>query len=50
MYREALDTCPRAAGASDRLMSLPLHLRLSRADVERVASALLEAVGTARIG
>lgn len=49
MYRAASGACPRAARASDRLMSLPLHLRLSRADVERVASALIEAVRAAPI-
>jgi dTDP-4-amino-4,6-dideoxygalactose transaminase len=44
MYEYAKDTCPRAFAASERLISLPLHLRLSHADVERVSQALLQAV------
>ncbi|MCC7450158.1 MAG: DegT/DnrJ/EryC1/StrS family aminotransferase [Anaerolineae bacterium] len=44
MYRTAHGTCPKAAHASDRLLSLPLHLRLTRADVERVAHELKTAV------
>ncbi len=34
--------CPAARRASERLISLPLHLRLSRADVARVGAALRE--------
>lgn len=45
MYASANGTCPRAFEASQRLMSLPLHLRLSYADVERVSQALRQAVG-----
>jgi dTDP-4-amino-4,6-dideoxygalactose transaminase len=44
MYHDAHGTCPNAARASDRLISLPLHLRLTREDVERVAHALKQAV------
>jgi dTDP-4-amino-4,6-dideoxygalactose transaminase len=44
MYRSAHGTCPNAALASDRLISLPLHLRLTRADVERVSHELKAAV------
>jgi dTDP-4-amino-4,6-dideoxygalactose transaminase len=44
MYRYAHGTCPNAARASDRLISLPLHLRLTRDDVERVAHELKAAV------
>ncbi len=43
MYAAAAGTCPRAARASDRLISLPMHLRLGRAEVARVSSALREA-------
>ena len=32
--------CPRARRASERLISLPLHVRLDRADVMRVAETL----------
>jgi dTDP-4-amino-4,6-dideoxygalactose transaminase len=45
MYAAGAGTCPRAARASARLISLPMHLRLSRADVARVAAALAAAVG-----
>ncbi|HLY29182.1 MAG TPA: DegT/DnrJ/EryC1/StrS family aminotransferase [Aggregatilineales bacterium] len=44
MYRSAQGTCPNAAKASDRLISLPMHLRLTRSDVERVAAELKLAV------
>jgi dTDP-4-amino-4,6-dideoxygalactose transaminase len=44
MYREAAGTCPRAARASDTLISLPLHLRMGPGDVQRVASAIREFV------
>jgi dTDP-4-amino-4,6-dideoxygalactose transaminase len=40
MYQYAKGSCPRAEQAAARLISLPLHLRLSEADVERVAAAL----------
>jgi dTDP-4-amino-4,6-dideoxygalactose transaminase len=43
MYAFAAGTCPRAGRASDRLISLPMHLRLERPDVARVAAALREA-------
>jgi len=44
MYEYAKGTCPRAFEASQRLISLPLHLRLSYTDVERVSHALIRAV------
>lgn len=44
MYAEQAGRCPAARRASEELVSLPLHLRLSDADVERVAVALREAV------
>jgi dTDP-4-amino-4,6-dideoxygalactose transaminase len=44
MYAEASGTCPRARRASERLVSLPLHLRLSEADVARVGEALVASV------
>jgi dTDP-4-amino-4,6-dideoxygalactose transaminase len=40
MYRYAADTCPRAAAASARVISLPMHLGLSEDDVRRVAGEL----------
>lgn len=44
MYAEAAGPCPQARQASEELLSLPLHLRLEDGDVERVATALREAV------
>lgn len=40
MYAYGQSTCPRAARASETLISLPMHLRLSYADVVRVANAV----------
>ncbi|MGA2110680.1 MAG: DegT/DnrJ/EryC1/StrS family aminotransferase [Anaerolineales bacterium] len=45
MYAYGAGTCPRARRASDRLISLPLHMRLGYHDVQRVASGLREIVG-----
>jgi dTDP-4-amino-4,6-dideoxygalactose transaminase len=42
MYAGGEGTCPRAHVASERLISLPLHLRMSEKDVRRVASRLRE--------
>ncbi len=47
MYAESAASCPRARRASERLISLPLHLRLGREDVRRVAVALRRAMATA---
>lgn len=44
MYAYGDGTCPRARRASDRLISLPLHLRMSEGDTARVAGALSRAV------
>jgi len=44
MYGYARGTCPIAHAASERVISLPLHLRLTGADAERVAQALLALV------
>jgi dTDP-4-amino-4,6-dideoxygalactose transaminase len=48
MYAAGSGTCPRARRASERLISLPLHLRLSEAGVDRVAGTLREVVSAAR--
>jgi dTDP-4-amino-4,6-dideoxygalactose transaminase len=40
MYATMRGTCPRAQDASARVISLPLHLRLSRDDVVRVGRTL----------
>jgi dTDP-4-amino-4,6-dideoxygalactose transaminase len=42
MYREQ-PPCPRARWSSERLISLPMHLHLTRPDVQRVADALASA-------
>jgi dTDP-4-amino-4,6-dideoxygalactose transaminase len=41
MYRYAYGTCPVAHEKSLKLISLPLHLRMSRHDIDVVASAVL---------
>ncbi len=43
MYADQKSLCPRAALASDEVLSLPLHLNLSHQDVQRVVSVLREA-------
>jgi dTDP-4-amino-4,6-dideoxygalactose transaminase len=45
MYQYAAGSCPRAAEASARVVSLPMHLALSEEDVRRVAVALGEICG-----
>jgi len=45
MYRYAAGACPRAAAASARVISLPMHLGLSEDDVRRVAGELKCATG-----
>ncbi|MCE5342994.1 MAG: DegT/DnrJ/EryC1/StrS aminotransferase family protein [Eubacteriales bacterium] len=42
MYRYAEGTCPKARYASDHIISLPMHLRLSYGDVRRVIQTILE--------
>ena len=43
MYADQLP-CPRARSASDRVISLPMHMQLDRADVDRVCETLKAAV------
>ncbi len=38
--------CPRARRASDRVISLPMHMQLDRVDVRRVCDALRTGVGS----
>jgi dTDP-4-amino-4,6-dideoxygalactose transaminase len=40
MYANGDGTCPRARHASERLISLPMHLRLTHRDVQRVGEGL----------
>ncbi len=37
--------CPNARRASERVISLPMHLQLDRSDVDRVCEALSRSVG-----
>lgn len=41
LYAYAAGTCPNAAAASRELISLPLHLQLDRADIDRIADVVL---------
>ncbi len=45
MYAYGKGTCPRAERASERLVSLPIHMRLTQDDLGRVADAVTEFVG-----
>lgn len=47
-YKASAGSCPRAAAASRELVSLPLHLKLTPDDVERVADCVLEFARAAR--
>ncbi len=42
MYASMRGTCPQAQDASARVISLPLHMRLTRDDVVRISGALRE--------
>jgi dTDP-4-amino-4,6-dideoxygalactose transaminase len=44
MYAGSRGTCPVAARAAERVVSLPLHLRLTGEDVLRVAAGLRDAI------
>lgn len=44
MYAYARGTCPRAARASNRLISLPLHLRLNYQNVQTITDVLRDIV------
>ena len=42
MYAYGRETCPRSMKASERLISLPMHLKLTYRDVQRVSGALID--------
>lgn len=42
MYAQVDDDCPNSTRMSERIMSLPLHMRLTRADVAEVAQKIME--------
>jgi dTDP-4-amino-4,6-dideoxygalactose transaminase len=50
MYAGSPHPCPRARAVSARVISLPLHLGLSRDHVRRVAQALGQAIREAAVG
>jgi dTDP-4-amino-4,6-dideoxygalactose transaminase len=49
MYADAQGTCPRSMEASDRVISLPMHLRLTYQDVQRVSNTLIEIVNRKKL-
>jgi dTDP-4-amino-4,6-dideoxygalactose transaminase len=44
MYKSGRDTCPRAHAASDQVISLPMHMRLTAEQVQYVAAQLKQIV------
>jgi dTDP-4-amino-4,6-dideoxygalactose transaminase len=48
MYADAHGSCPYAHHVSKSVISLPMHMRLSNADVDRIASTLISIVNKAR--
>ena len=47
-YRYAQGTCPNAAKASEEIISLPLHLKMSLKDVDYVCDKLTEVINSLR--
>ncbi|MFN4041883.1 MAG: DegT/DnrJ/EryC1/StrS family aminotransferase [Brevundimonas sp.] len=45
MFSENEDTCPNSTRMSDRILSLPMHMRLTRADVDAVVEAVTKYAG-----
>lgn len=45
MYAYAQGTCPKAEYASEHVISLPMHLHLTREDVKFIAESVIEIVG-----
>lgn len=41
-YEQSAELCPKARQASNEIISLPMHMGLSKADVEAVSKALIE--------
>ena len=42
MYRFGHGTCPKAALASSEILSLPMHMGVSHADVQRIAALIVQ--------
>jgi len=45
MYQYASGTCPRAHDISCKILSLPLHLRMTKSDVDRVSELVVKHAG-----
>jgi hypothetical protein len=45
MYAYAKGTCPEAARFSSTVLSLPLHLRMTKSDAERIGETLVGLLG-----
>lgn len=45
MYASEQGLCPEARRASEEIISLPMHLRMTKIDVDRVAQALIKVCG-----
>ena len=50
MYKYAKGTCPHAQEVSGRLLSLPLHLRMTKNDADRVSELIIECMRKLRRG
>lgn len=44
MYAESQGTCPNSLAASERIISLPLHIRLTYQDIQYICDSLIEIV------
>ncbi len=44
MYAYGRNTCPKAKAASQRVISLPLHLNLEEGDIQSMANILKDAI------
>lgn len=42
MYEQAQGSCPNAHRLSERILSLPLHLRMSKAEVDHIAESIIQ--------
>lgn len=42
MYAYAAGTCPKASYASDHLLSLPMHMRLTYEDIKNIAGCIID--------
>ncbi len=42
MYAYAQGTCPKAAAASKEIISLPMHLRMTKSDVDLISELVIK--------